>query len=162
MSREGRGCLSAVIRIGELAKFGSRTQFRGTQESTRVTEAVLTREIFDRLRQATAGQPDVLAELCREYVAEARSTIAQLHHAVAAQDAHQLRERAHYLKGSSMMIGAQQLVQCCATLEKMGRDAELGQAAVILEETMAALKAVEDELTVEVGAAVLPGEGSAA
>jgi histidine phosphotransfer protein HptB len=127
-----------------------------------VPEAVLAREIFDRLRQATAGDSGVLAELCRDYVSEARATIANLRQALREGNATEFRERAHYLKGSSLMIGARQLSQYCATLEQMGRDSDLGAADPVLEQTVAALRAVEEELTKDLGPVALPAEGSAA
>ena len=127
-----------------------------------MNEPVIAREIFDRLREATANSPDVLEELCRDYVAEARLALSQLGEAVAQRDAGQVRERAHYLKGSSMMIGARDLSQCCATLEQMGRDSDLTAAETQLERTREALKGVETELSRQLGPTVLPKEGSAA
>ncbi len=123
---------------------------------------VLDRDIFSRLQQATATQPGVLAELCRDYVAEARSTLSQLGNALAQGNAAEVRERAHYLKGSSMMLGAQQLSQTCATLELMGRDSNLATAAPVLEQAMTSLREVEIVLKEVVGPGALPAEGSAA
>lgn len=125
-------------------------------------EPVLAREIFERLRQTTAKNPEVLTELCRDYLLEARSTLAHVREAIVQGDAGQLRERAHYLRGSSMMIGARELSVCCAMLEQMGRDSKLANAEAQLASAVAALKAVEDELAREFGPCVLPGEGSAA
>lgn len=127
-----------------------------------MSEAILAREIFDRLRQATAGDSGVLAELCREYIAEARATIANLRQALREGNAAEFRERAHYLKGSSLMIGARHLSQYCATLEQMGRDADLRAAEPVLEQAVVALRAVEEELTKDLGNVALPAEGSAA
>lgn len=127
-----------------------------------MSEPVLAREIFERLRQSTVNHPDVLAELCRDYVAEARATIEQIREALAQGNAGQLRDRAHYLKGSSMMLGARDLARCCATLEEMGRKSELGAAEPELARAIAALKTVEAELSQQVGPVVLPEEGSAA
>lgn len=127
-----------------------------------MSEPALARDIFERLRQATANQPDVLAELCRDYVSEARITLEQIRTALAEADSRQLRERAHYLKGSSMMIGARDLSGCCGRLEQMGRDAELAGADPELERATAALKIVEAELLRELGPAALPEQGSAA
>jgi len=127
-----------------------------------VTERVISTDIFGRLQQATAGTPGVLAELCRDYVAEARNTISQLQAALAQDDPAQVRERAHYLKGSSLMLGARELAQRCATLEQMGRDSDLRMAAAALERVVAALQAVEAELAEEIGSAALPSKGSAA
>jgi len=127
-----------------------------------VSEPVLAREIFDRLRQATANNPGMLTELCRDYVLEARHAIAQIREALARSDAGQLRERAHYLKGSSMMMGARELSRFCASLEQMGRDSQLSAAAPELASAMAALRTIEAELVREFGGSVLPEEGSTA
>jgi two-component system sensor histidine kinase EvgS len=127
-----------------------------------VNDKVLNSAVFERLQQATASQPAVLEELCRDYLSEARLTLAQLREAIAQNDSGVVRERAHYLKGSSMMLGAQELTQACATLERMGRDAELAEADFALQQASAALKEVENELAEIVGPAVLPAEGSAA
>jgi len=60
------------------------------------------------------------------------------------------------------MIGARHLSQYCATLEQMGRDADLKAAEPVLEQAVVALTAVEEELTRELGPVALPAEGSAA
>jgi HPt (histidine-containing phosphotransfer) domain-containing protein len=125
-------------------------------------DSVILPEVFYRLRQATAKDPAVLVELCRDYLEEARSTLTQLRDAFLLKDAKVFRERAHYLKGSSLMVGASRLSQCCATLERMGRDSDFRGAETMLEDTLAALREVEAQLTQQVGPAVLPVEGSAA
>ena len=88
--------------------------------------------------------------------------MAQLREAVAKGDASMVRDRAHYLKGSSMMLGAQEVSQGCAALEAMGRDSNLTGAEAVLEDVLTALKKVEAVLTEVVGPAALPAEGSAA
>ena len=134
----------------------------GVATSYLVNDQVLNSAVFERLQQATASQPAVLAELCRDYVTEARSTLTHLQEAIDQSDPVKLRERAHYLKGSSMMLGAQDLSQACAVLERMGRDNEPGGSSICPARTAAALKEVEIELAKIVGPAVLPAEGSAA
>ena len=121
-----------------------------------MSDAVLATEIFDRLRQAAAATPGVLEELCRDYVIEARATMSQIREAVSAKDPERLRDRAHYLKGSSMMIGARVLSQYCASLEAMGRDRKLEAASSELDGAACALSAVESELLREVGPSALP------
>jgi HPt (histidine-containing phosphotransfer) domain-containing protein len=125
-------------------------------------ENVILPEVFDRLRQATTKDPAVLVDLCREYIEEARKTMSQLRDAFLAKDAAAFRDRAHYLKGSSLMVGAGRLAQCCAILERMGRDSDFRGAEPMLEDTAAALREVEAQLAEQVGPAVLPAEGSAA
>jgi histidine phosphotransfer protein HptB len=127
-----------------------------------VNDETLNREIFDRLKSSTATQPAVLAELCRDYLTEARATVAQLREALSQQNAPQVRDRAHYLKGSSMMLGARDVSEACATLETMGRNSNLTGAGPALDDLLTALKRVEAELAEIVGPTVLPAEGSAA
>ena len=121
-----------------------------------MTQPVLAREIFDRLRQAAANNPEMLTELCRDYIAEARAALAQMRVALDGNDGARLRDRAHYLKGSSMMMGARELSQRCASLEQMGRDSDLKGADSEYAGAVSALKAVETELQQELGSAVLP------
>ena len=127
-----------------------------------MNEETLDRAVFDRLKSSTSAQPAVLEELCRDYIVEARATLAQLREAISQQNALRLQDRAHYLKGSSMMLGARELASACAALETMGRSSNLTGAAPALDHILTALKRVETELTDIVGPAVLPAEGSAA
>jgi len=85
-----------------------------------VTEDSLAVETFQRLEQAASADPQALADLCRDYLLEARRTLQQLSAAVAQKDAVQLCSRAHYLRGSSLVIGATVVASCCAALEQMG------------------------------------------
>lgn len=125
-------------------------------------ERAITGEMFERLREATASNPAELTELCRDYLSEARATIGHLREAIAKRDAQRLRDRAHYLKGSSMMIGARELSQHCATLEQLARDGKLDDVETPLQHAVSALQAVEFELAARLGPAVVPAEGSAA
>jgi HPt (histidine-containing phosphotransfer) domain-containing protein len=93
---------------------------------------------------------------------EARTTLPQLQAAAASQKAEEIHNRAHYLKGSSLMLGAKKVVQCCVTLDEMGRAGDFSSMRQILEETAAALNEVEAELGKRLGPEALPAAGSAA
>ena len=127
-----------------------------------MTDKSIDPDVFDRLQKATAADPAELAGLCREYLVEARHTLAQLYGAFAQQDAMQVRDRAHYLRGSSLVIGATAVAQFCATLELMGRKSDFRDGARLLDQTSAALNDVEAGLAKRLGPAVVPVEGSAA
>jgi HPt (histidine-containing phosphotransfer) domain-containing protein len=126
-----------------------------------MTEDSIAPAIFDRLRKATAADPAELVSLYRDYLAEARQTLLQLRSAWAEKDAEKLRDRAHYLRGSSLIMGTTAMARYCASLELMGRNAEFRDTAVLLDQTSAALNAVEAELIKQLGPTVLPVEGSA-
>ena len=120
-------------------------------------------DVFDHLQKATTADPAELTGLYRDYLAEARQVLAQLRQcAWPRKDGAHLRDRAHYLRGSSLIMGATMVARCCADLELMGRNSDFRDAARLLDQTSAALDAVEAELAKRLGPAVVPVEGSAA
>jgi HPt (histidine-containing phosphotransfer) domain-containing protein len=127
-----------------------------------LTNESIASDVFDRLQKATIADPAELVNVCRDYLAEARRTLAQLRGALAQEEAGQFRDRAHYLRGSSLVLGATAVAQCCASLEHMGRNSELRDAAALLEQTSAAVDVVQTELARRLGPSVVPVEGSAA
>jgi len=127
-----------------------------------VTDDLIAFDAFERLRQATASRPTELVELCREYLIEARQTLAQLRNAFTLKQADEVRNRAHYLKGSSMVMGAIVVTQRCASLEAMGKTGDFWETGPMLDQLSAALDAVEQEYVKILGPDVLPAKGSAA
>ncbi len=127
-----------------------------------MTDNLISVDAFDRLRQMTASRPAELVEICHEFLTEAQRTLAQLRNAFTLKQAEELRDRAHYLKGSSMIVGAVGVTQCCTTLEAMGKKGNLDEAGPVLDQLSAVLKAVEQEFVKILGPEVLPVEGSAA
>ena len=85
-----------------------------------------------------------------------------LRSALAQQDARRVRDRAHYLRGSSLVLGATVVARCCLALEEMGRNSELRDAAPLLDQISGALEAVQTELAHRLGESVIPVDGSAA
>ena len=127
-----------------------------------MTDETIAPDVFERLQKAVTADPGELAGLCRDYLAEARRTLAHLRSALAQKDAEEFRDRAHYLRGSSLVIGATAVARCCAGLEHIGRNAELSDAAPLLDQTAEALDVLQAELAKRLGQSVLPVEGSAA
>jgi HPt (histidine-containing phosphotransfer) domain-containing protein len=126
-----------------------------------VTDNLIASEVFERLQQMMASRPMELVELCRDYFTEARQTLAQLRNAVALKQAGELRNRSHYLKGSSMVIGAVGVTQCCASLEAMGKTGDFSDTGPMLDRLSVALDSVEQEFVKRLGPDVLPAKGSA-
>jgi HPt (histidine-containing phosphotransfer) domain-containing protein len=127
-----------------------------------MTDSPIASDAFDRLRQATASRPAELIELCQEYLTEAGQTLAQLRNLFTLKQAEDFRNRAHYLRGSSMVMGAIAVTQCCASLEAIGKKGDLNEAEPLLDQLAAALLAVEQEFVKMLGPDVLPARGSAA
>ena len=127
-----------------------------------VTDKLIASDAFERLRQMTASRPAELVEICREFLSEAGKTLAQLRNAFTLKQAEELRNRAHYLKGSSLIVGATGVTRCCASLEAMGKKGDWSEAEAMLDQLSAALPAVEQEFVKILGPGVLPGKGPAA
>lgn len=123
-----------------------------------VTDKLIASDAFERLRQMTASRPAELVEICREFLTEAGKTLAQLRNAFTLKQAEELRNRAHYLKGSSLIVGAVSVTQCCASLEAMGKTGDWSEAEAMLDQLSVALQAVEREYVKILGAGVLPGK----
>jgi HPt (histidine-containing phosphotransfer) domain-containing protein len=127
-----------------------------------VNQNLIVSDAFERLQQAMAAKPAELVDLCRDYLTEARETLAQLRNAFTLKQSEELRKRAHYLKGSSMLLGAVGVTKCCASLEAMGRSGDFNGTEHMLDQTSAALDAAEREYVRRLGPDVLPARGSAA
>jgi CheY-like chemotaxis protein/HPt (histidine-containing phosphotransfer) domain-containing protein len=63
-------------------------------------------------------RPINLRLLCAAYMEDARQTIAQLISLAEANDFPSLQRKAHYLKGSSLVVGAVEVGKICSKIEK--------------------------------------------
>jgi HPt (histidine-containing phosphotransfer) domain-containing protein len=127
-----------------------------------VNETTLASPIFDQLQQAMACDPAGFTELYRNYLADAWQALETLRDAVQKRQAAELSARAHYLKGSSMVLGARGVAECAAALEEFGHGGDLRGASALLERTGQALREVEAELAGRLGAEVIPSDKTGA
>ena len=67
------------------------------------------------------------------YLEKSPTDIEQLNQGLAQSDAEALRKAAHSFKSSSYNLGAHQLAELCKTLEMMGRENDLDQAASLCD-----------------------------
>ena len=79
------------------------------------------------------GQGDALAEIVAEYLTMSAGGSAELERLLRAGDRRALERRAHTLKGASANVGASGLADVCAGLETRARQAQLHDAAVLME-----------------------------
>jgi CheY-like chemotaxis protein len=87
-----------------------------TKQIVRATTEDFSTGIVSSLR-GPDGDPKALGVLFASYFAEARKSLAQMEEALAADDPAGLRKAAHYLKGSSDVLGAARLAELCRSLE---------------------------------------------
>ena len=109
-----------------------------------------------------ASEPDGFTELYREYLAEAWNTLRSLREAVQQQNAQEASEKAHYLKGSSLVLGARVVAQAAAVLQELALNGDARGAEAGLKQIEQALLELQAELSDRLGAAVIPAGSTAA
>jgi HPt (histidine-containing phosphotransfer) domain-containing protein len=121
-----------------------------------VSQVLLSPDVYDRLQQVMASDPDGFRELYRDYLSDAQETLGALRAACDSRSGDEFRSKAHYLKSSSLVLGIQPVAQCCAEMEEFGRSAEFDRASGKLTEVYALLTLVQAELQQRLGPEVLP------
>ena len=97
------------------------------QPAVLVDDGPLLRTAIEQLREMD-DDGRFLKRIIDAYLEKSPTDIEQLNQAVTLSDAEALRKAAHSFKSSSYNLGAHQLAELCATLEKMGRENDLDQA----------------------------------
>jgi PAS domain S-box-containing protein len=109
--------------------------------------AALDRRVLTRLQtEIGGGDPAFVVELIDLFLADARSLLTQMNHALARGEADALQRAAHTLKSSSASIGAQPLAEHCDALEALSRARNLGEGAEHLRQIEVAYTYVEHAL----------------
>jgi HPt (histidine-containing phosphotransfer) domain-containing protein len=102
------------------------------------TAPVLDPAVINTLRQLSVpGEPDVLIEVLKLFLAEAPPRIERLRNAWGARNIQEVQRAAHSLKGSAGNIGAQRMYEVCKQLDEVRRSGRL-QAADHLVDTLGA------------------------
>jgi HPt (histidine-containing phosphotransfer) domain-containing protein len=78
---------------------------------------VLDTETLLNVAPDLADRRDIL----KDFISETRSDVAELERALEADDFPESVRLAHSIKGACSMVGAQELAQTCATIERLGR-----------------------------------------
>jgi CheY-like chemotaxis protein len=96
-------------------------------------DEVLDRPTLEALRKLRRdGQPDLVAQVVRMYLAESPRLAEIVRTAAGASDATALTKAAHTLKSSSANIGARRFSALCAQLQNLGRTGDGASAADLL------------------------------
>jgi len=127
-----------------------------------MNETPLVSAIFDQLQRAMACDPAGFTELYRDYLADAWQAVGTISDGARRRQPAEVKAGAHRLKGSSMVLGACRVAQCAAVLEELGSGGDLEGAGAELQRTRQALREVEAELAVRLGAAVVPADKTGA
>lgn len=125
-------------------------------------ETSLTSAVFDQLQQAMAADVDGFVELYRDYLVDAWQSIQSLRDNLSQHQAALMQAKAHYLKSSSLVLGASTVAEGASLLEQAAIAGNFSGAEEVLEKTGQALREVQSELAERLGARVVPANQTAA
>jgi HPt (histidine-containing phosphotransfer) domain-containing protein len=94
-----------------------------------------------------SGLQDILPEIIETFLDTSGQTIQKAKHALAAQDAAELYQCAHSLKGSAANLGANGLTDLCGQLEERCRSGSLESAPSLLRSIEERLAQVREDLS---------------
>jgi len=112
----------------------------------------LDRDVLDQLREDLGGTA-ALREVIRSFLDQTPSVLSALRDAAARADVPSIRRAAHMIKGTSSILGARELSEQCAEIERVGQTgciADAGSRVIAVEASYwtieAALKAEIERL----------------
>ena len=114
---------------------------------TATASPVLEPAALARLTTLVGGDQAVLGELIDSFLTDAPALLAEMQHAVDAQDAATLHRAAHTLKSNAADFGARTLSELCRELEALGKTDSLTDAADLVTAATTAYAPVADALT---------------
>lgn len=121
-----------------------------------MAQSLVAAEVYDRLQQVMASDPEGFCELYRDYLSDARQTMNHLRALLEQQSLEELRFTAHYLKSSSLVLGVRPVADLCTELESSAKASEFTAAARSLQALADLLSLVERELEQKLGPQVIP------
>ena len=127
-----------------------------------VEETPLSSAVYDQLRQAMSNDIPGFTSLYRDYLTDAWQTFQNLRENIDQRQFNDIQAKAHYLKSSSLVLGAPVVARCATEVEKAALAKDLSDAGGLLDNTKRALQQVQGELAGRLGSAVIPANHEAA
>ena len=109
----------------------------------------LDRDVLHQLREDLGG-PAALREVIRSFLDQTPSVLSALRDAAARADVPSIRRAAHMIKGTSSTLGARELSEQCAEIERVGQTgciADAGSRVIAIE---ASYRTIEAALKAEI------------
>jgi CheY-like chemotaxis protein len=109
----------------------------------------LDRDVLHQLREDLGG-PAPLREVIRSFLDQTPSVLSALRDAAARADVPSIRRAAHMIKGTSSTLGARELSEQCAEIERVGQTgciADAGSRVIAIE---ASYRTIEAALKAEI------------
>jgi HPt (histidine-containing phosphotransfer) domain-containing protein len=102
--------------------------------------------VLDELRDSVGDDPEFVAELIDDFVADAPAQLESLRQAASTGDAETAKRAAHTLKGNGRTFGATELASLCQTAESAAGAGDLAAILARLDEIDAEWRRVSAEL----------------
>ena len=127
-------------------------------EATMTTPVTTDVPVLDRtaLYEQVGDEADLLLKVIEMFRADSIQVIAKLDAALAAQDASEVQQGAHRLKGALLTLGAKPAANVAMQLEHMGRDGDVSSGAPLLVVLRAELARLDPELDDVVSSLEIP------
>jgi CheY-like chemotaxis protein/HPt (histidine-containing phosphotransfer) domain-containing protein len=109
----------------------------------------LDRDVLDQLRQDLGGTA-ALREVIRSFLEQTPSVISALRDAAARADVPSIRRSAHMIKGTSSILGARELSEQCAEIERVGQTGCIADAGSRVIAVEASYRTIEAALKAEI------------
>jgi HPt (histidine-containing phosphotransfer) domain-containing protein len=115
--------------------------------------AVIDPAVIETLRDLTPpGEPDVLSEVLKMFLAEVPPRLTRLRNAWAAGNIEEVHRAAHSLKGSAGNIGANAMFDVCKELDEKSRAGEVDAVGPLVDALDVEYGRVEIEIARLIGA----------
>jgi signal transduction histidine kinase/DNA-binding response OmpR family regulator/HPt (histidine-containing phosphotransfer) domain-containing protein len=109
----------------------------------------LDRDVLDQLREDLGGTA-ALREVIRSFLDQTPSVLSALRDAAARADVPSCRRAAHMIKGTSSMLGARELSEQCAEIERVGQTGCIADAGSRVIAVEASYRTIEAALKAEI------------
>jgi PAS domain S-box-containing protein len=109
----------------------------------------LDRDVFDQLREDLGGTA-ALREVIRSFLDQTPCVLSALRDAVARADVSSIRRAAHMIKGTSSTLGARELSEQCAEIERIGQTGCIADAGSRVIAVEASYRTIEAALKAEI------------
>jgi signal transduction histidine kinase/DNA-binding response OmpR family regulator len=109
----------------------------------------LDRDVLDQLRE-DLGATAALREVIRSFLEQTPSVLSALRDAAARADVPSIRRAAHMIKGTSSILGARELSEQCAEIERAGQTGCIADAGSRVIAVEASYRTIEAALKAEI------------
>jgi signal transduction histidine kinase/DNA-binding response OmpR family regulator len=109
----------------------------------------LDRDVLDQLREDLGGTA-ALREVIRSFLDQTPSVLSALRDAAARADVPSIRRVAHMIKGTSSILGARELSEQCAEIERVGQTGFIADAGSRVTAVEASYRTIEAALKAEI------------